>query len=53
MEQSSQSKFKSIWKLLFISHRDQAAGGHGGWLEQESGKHVNELSSTYLSCPPL
>lgn len=45
----SQTQFKSTWELLFISHHGQAAGGHGDWLEQESGRHVNELNSTYLS----
>jgi len=48
-----QMKFKSTWELLFISHHGQAAGGHGDWLEQESGRHVNELNSTYLSCLPV
>lgn len=49
----SPTKFKSTWELLFISHRGQAAGGHGDWLERESGRHVNELNSTYSSSPPV
>lgn len=36
-----------------VSHRGQAAGGHGGWLEQGPGRHVNELSSAHLSCLPV
>ena len=49
----SHKKFKSTWKLLFISHRGQATGGHGDWLEQDPWRHVNELSSTYLSRLPV
>lgn len=42
-----------IEELLLIWRCGQAAGGHGGWLEQESAGHVNELSSTYFSLQPV
>lgn len=46
-------KFKNTWERQLNSHHGQAAGGHGDWLEQESGRHVNELNSSYLSCLPV
>lgn len=41
---------KTLERLQFNSRCGQAAGGHGDWLEQDSGRHVNELNGTYLSC---
>lgn len=48
----SKTEFKGCWELLFVSHRGHADGGQGDWLNGNQGRHVNELSSTYLSCLP-
>lgn len=47
------SAFPGTQRRLFISHRGQNSGGHGDWLEQESGEHVNELSSAHFNCLPV